>query len=75
MATATTSQVGEINPDTLYSLAKAKQITGWGAQSFRQARRAGLEIIYCGRQAFVKGSAIIEYIETNGTRQKNSAQR
>jgi hypothetical protein len=67
---ATTSPVGEIQPETLYSLATAKRITGWGAASFRSARKAGLPIIYCGRQAFVKGAAIIAYIESNGTSEK-----
>jgi len=62
---------GELRPETVYTLSKAKFVTSWGDASFRSARRNGLRVIYLGRQAFVKGSDLIAYIEKNGAASKS----
>lgn len=73
MATATANPryvEGEINPQTMYRLERAKQITGLGDFAFRTARAHGLEVIYTGGKAFVMGSTLIDYLRTQAPRNK-----
>jgi len=61
---------GMIEPEVLYELSEAMRRTGWGKAGFRQARRNGLPVRYVGRRAFVLGSALINYIQTEGKKDK-----
>jgi hypothetical protein len=51
-----------IRGDELYSLAFVKASIGLKDHSLRKARREGLRIHYCGKNGWVRGADLIEYI-------------
>ena len=55
-----------ICPERLYRLTELKRMTMCDSGFFRKARREGLTVYYCGRQAWVMGKDMIEYITTQG---------
>ena len=55
--------VGAIDANALYPLPELMRLTGWGAGSFRSARRQGLRVRYAGRHAFVFGRDFLDHIE------------
>ena len=71
MSTAT--KPATIEPDVLYRLDAAKQVTGWGVHGMRQARRRGLPVKYLGRFAYVKGADLIDHIEQHGRSEKHGS--
>ena len=42
-----------------------REIMNWGEAALRRARRDGLRIDYNGRQGYVLGSDVIDYIRSN----------
>ena len=66
MASATTTEDGIIDPHRLYSFNAFERITGIGKAGLREARNNGLEVRYFGRQGYVLGKTIIDFILTNG---------
>lgn len=57
---------GVIVPDQMYTFKAFKQLTGVGQAGIRQARRNGLEVKYWGRNGYVLGQVIIDFIQKNG---------
>lgn len=74
MSSATLAASAGIDPTQLYPLAAACRLVGWGAGALRVAKRRGLNVLYYGRHAFVRGEDLIGYIETHasGERWDNS---
>jgi predicted methyltransferase len=64
-ATLPTSD-GVILPDALYTIDNIKARLGLGIHALRMMRRAGLPVKYIGGRAFLKGSDLIQHIESNG---------
>ncbi len=71
MGRTATDITGEIRPESLYTLQRAKIVLGWGDVAMRTARRAGLPILYLGRGGFVRGQDIIDYVNGNAADAKN----
>lgn len=57
---------GVIIPDRLYTFQAFERITGIGKAGLRSARRNGLEVRYFGRQGYVLGRTVIDFIVRNG---------
>lgn len=70
MATAVKSgdtyDKGVIIPERLYTFQAFEKLTGIGRAGLREARKQGLEVKYFGRQGYVLGKTIIDFILTNG---------
>ncbi len=64
------TDVGTVIPGRLYTLERAKELTGLGSSAFREARRNGLGVVYFGRRAFVSGDELIRHILENGRGEK-----
>ena len=56
-----------IEPGSLYGITEAMSRLGWGRTAMRNARRDGLEVLYYGKNAYVRGEAIVEFIREKGT--------
>ena len=57
---------GIIEPDKLYTFRAIQRLTGVGRSGLREARKAGLEVRYFGRQGYVLGRWIIDHILEHG---------
>ena len=64
--TPTPTHEGVIDPERLYSFQAFERQTGIGRAGLREARRQGLEVKYFGRQGYILGKTIIEFIMANG---------
>lgn len=53
---------GEILPDVIYTLHEAGRRLRLGKAAFRAARKKGLKVRYSGRNAYVLGSDVIDYL-------------
>jgi hypothetical protein len=60
---ARTSHRQSIHPDVAYPLPAFKVATGLGDKALRQARRAGLRILYLHGRGFVRGSDFLSYLD------------
>jgi hypothetical protein len=64
MATTSLSDTsGTIEPHVLYHIADARRRLGWGLHAMRHARRAGLNVRYVGKRAYLLGHDIIDYVK------------
>jgi len=54
---------GVIEPSVLYRFEIACRLMGWGKAAARAARRKGLRVLYSGKNAYVRGSEVIRYVE------------
>jgi hypothetical protein len=54
--------LGEIRPDSLYSLHEIQRRLGWTAHSLRAARRQGLTIHYAGKRGYLLGAEVIRHV-------------
>lgn len=52
---------GAIEPGSLYLADEARQRLRMGTWAWRQARRAGLQVVYHGRNAYVFGDDVLAY--------------
>ena len=64
--------IGFIEPGVLYRIDEAKRRLGWEETALRTARGKGLKVMYLGNRAYVRGEALIEYIERNSKSQHRS---
>jgi hypothetical protein len=69
-ATAESIDKGVIIPERLYSFQAFERITGVGSAGLREARRNGLEVRYFGRQGYILGQTIIDFILTTGKKSR-----
>ncbi|MEO2019997.1 MAG: hypothetical protein ABGZ53_37160 [Fuerstiella sp.] len=60
-----------IEPGTLYGIAEAMTRLGWGRQKLRDARNGGLVVLNCGKYLYVRGQAIIDFIESHDAKTRN----
>lgn len=68
MGITMTTTEGEINPQILYRLDRAMEISGLGAFAMKTARKHGLEVVYVNRKAYVMGSELIDYLVNRAPR-------
>lgn len=54
---------GVIRADELYTVAEARRRLGLKDWAWRHARRKGLRTVKIGRAAFVRGSAILDFVD------------
>jgi hypothetical protein len=59
--------LGIFDPALLYTAEAVKQLCTWGEWAFRQNRRKGLRTLAVGKTIFVRGSDLIEFVESHGT--------
>lgn len=64
---------GIINPDELYTLNAFTQRLGIRASTLRSARRAGLQVYYVHKHAYIYGRDWIEYVRSSKARPANSS--
>lgn len=57
------SSPGVISRDEVYTLPELQQRLNLGAWAMRQARRAGLKTLKIGRNKFVRGSDVMDFLE------------
>ena len=62
---------GVINPDELYTLKAFTERLGIRASTLRAARRAGLQVYYVHKHAYVYGRDWIEYVRNSQANRKN----
>ncbi|MBS0205540.1 MAG: hypothetical protein JSS49_21765 [Planctomycetes bacterium] len=59
--------IGVINPEELYTLKAFTQRLGIRASTVRSARRAGLNVYYVHKHAYVYGRDWIDYVRNSKT--------
>jgi hypothetical protein len=57
-------QPGEINSDSLYTLAEVQARLRIGAHGMRQAKRQGLKIRRLGNRRLILGRDLVTFVET-----------
>ena len=62
MATSDDSATGVINPDELYTLKAFTRRLGIREATVRSARRAGLQVYYVHKHAYIYGRDWIDYV-------------
>jgi hypothetical protein len=60
-----------IEPGTLYGIVEARNRLRWGRQKMRDARSAGLAVLICGKYRYIRGQAIIDFIESHDAKTRN----
>ncbi len=68
MATDENISTGVINPEELYTLKAFTQRLGIRASTLRSARRAGLQVYYVHKHAYVYGRDWIDYVRNSKPR-------
>ena len=63
---------GMIEPDVLYALPEARRRLGWGKKGMQLARQRGLNVSYAGKNGYVVGRDIIEFIQSPAGQSKRS---
>lgn len=66
--------LGVINPDEMYTLSAFTQRLGIKAATLRSARRAGLQVYYVHKHAYVYGRDWIAYVLRSSDRHANEHQ-
>ena len=71
MATGENISTGVITPDELYTLKAFTQRLGIQASTLTSARRAGLQVYYVHKRAYIHGRDWIEYVRNSKARSTN----
>jgi len=71
---ASSQQLGEIQPETLYPLSVFKAVSGLKSTALRTARQNGLPVRYLGGRAFILGGDFIQHVSECGKLHSNSQQ-
>jgi len=65
--------IGQIEPQTLYSLEEFKQVSGMGSWALRSARKAGMKMLKIGNRKYVKGQAFVDFLESTNDNSPESS--
>ena len=71
MPTPEPSPTGVITPEELYTLKAFTQRLGIQASTVTSARRAGLQVYYVHKRAYIHGRDWIEYVRNSKVRSTN----
>lgn len=61
------TEKGTIRACGRYSIKEVKRVMGWGDWAWREARGAGLRVLYLRGRAFVRGDDLIAYFDQTAT--------
>ena len=67
------SSLQPVRPDELYPLGAFRRISGLGDTALREARRAGLRVIYRHGRGFILGADAIRYLTTDPPSERSDA--
>lgn len=54
---------GVIEAGAVYRIEEFKRRVGWGSHAMRQARRAGMKVVYTAGRAYIRGADFISYLD------------
>jgi hypothetical protein len=69
----TARDLAPIVPDAMYPLRVFSRVAGWQDGALREARKAGLRVLYRHGRGFIFGADAIAYILENGKAEKDAA--
>jgi len=66
------SGLGPLTPGTMYPRAVFQRLSGWAAGAFRQARLAGMPVLYLHGRSFIFADDAIAYIRNAAKTEKDA---